>query len=69
MGVAKYMYLVFCCRKCGHQLYVSTNKYKNLVNTLIYLAEKSDCPACGEEPYENWVLVGGAESFPEDEED
>ena len=32
---------------------------------------KADCPQCGEEGYENWILKGISDKFPEtsDEED
>lgn len=65
------MYLVFECRKCEHQLYVDVNSHVNLnlVNTIDNIANKYPCPNCGEEPYENWILVGSADSFPGDEEE
>lgn len=41
---------IFTCHKCQHQVYVGKEKVKKML--------KLDCPECGEEPYENWVLVG-----------
>ena len=43
--------VVFMCRKCGHLLFVTTI-------TLEKFGEVSemDCPNCGEEGYENWIL-------------
>lgn len=40
--------LVFGCNKCGHQVY--TDDAKKMIDY--------ECPNCGEEPYENWFLVG-----------
>ena len=62
------MYLVLECGKCGHRLYIQVNKYVNLLKTLGNISERYDCPECGEEPYENWILIGTAENFPGDEE-
>lgn len=43
--------LVFICQKCSHIVFVDEKKgwVKKVLN---------DCPNCGEEPYENWVLRG-----------
>ena len=49
------MYIVFQCKKCGHELYIPINP--NLTDTLKELLD-SECPACGEEAYEIWILVG-----------
>jgi DNA-directed RNA polymerase subunit RPC12/RpoP len=40
---------IFKCYKCEHQMYVGKEK------TSVVL--KTDCPECGEEAYENWILV------------
>lgn len=40
-----------------------------MIKKLDSIAESYDCPECGEEPYENWVLVGAAESFSKGEDD
>ena len=63
------MYLVLQCHKCEHRIYIDVNNRVNLLKTLGNIADNYDCPECGEEPYENWVLIGTAESFPGDEED
>jgi len=42
---------VFSCSKCGHLLF-TTKKVEKVENLL-----KLDCPNCGEEPNENWILV------------
>jgi len=39
---------VFNCRKCGHNLFVRKKKIAKLL--------KTDCPNCGEESYNNWIL-------------
>ena len=42
---------VFKCRKCEHLLFV--NKISNIkMEELLHM----ECPECGEEGYENWVL-------------
>jgi len=42
------MDLIFQCKKCLHQVY--TDDARKMLT--------SDCPNCGEEPYENWILFG-----------
>jgi len=45
--------LILQCHKCYHKLYVSEitlEKFKEILN--------KDCPNCGEEGYENWILYG-----------
>lgn len=56
------MYIVFVCRKCGHQLYVPTDG--NLDVRLISGVAVTECPSCGEEGYENWILSRGAAEPP-----
>jgi DNA replicative helicase MCM subunit Mcm2 (Cdc46/Mcm family) len=46
--------IVFSCRKCGHLLFVSQDKLS--IKSLTMIAKK-DCPECGEEGYENWILT------------
>ena len=53
-------YVVFECRKCGHNLYVENTE--DVVKT-IGKVSNSDCPNCGEEPEGNWVLVGLRKCF------
>lgn len=48
-------FIVFKCRKCGHNLYVENTE--DVVRT-IGKVSNADCPHCGEEPDGNWVLVG-----------
>ena len=43
---------IFACKKCGHLLYVEKDKEK--IQQLL----KIDCPTCGENPFELWVLIG-----------
>lgn len=43
--------IVFTCMKCGHLLFVSDISFEKLVNIM-----NKDCPTCGEEGYENWIL-------------
>jgi len=40
--------LIFECRKCGHNLYVSPDNIE-------FLDNPDDCPNCGEEGEQNWV--------------
>jgi DNA-directed RNA polymerase subunit RPC12/RpoP len=42
---------IFKCRKCNHEVYMDKKKDIRKFLTL-------DCPECGEEPFENWVLIG-----------
>jgi hypothetical protein len=50
----KYTDIIFSCRKCGHLLFVD---YKNINPKYLIDISERDCPNCGEEGYENWVLV------------
>jgi len=47
--------IIFACYKCGHRYYIN----KEYINFEI-IKELLDfnCPTCGEEPYENWILYG-----------
>ena len=54
-------FVVFECRKCGHNLYVENTE--DLFKT-IGRVSSSDCPHCGEEPEGNWVLLGLEKEFP-----
>ena len=45
--------LVFTCRKCGHSLYLTNWKSEKQMKKLL----KLDCPNCGEEPDELWILT------------
>lgn len=44
--------IIFQCRKCYGYLVVNTDKP---LEDLQDVCEK-DCPYCGEEPYQNWIL-------------
>lgn len=46
-------YLIFECRKCGHNLYVSKDNMIQIVNLPDY-----SCPECGEEGDGNWIIIG-----------
>jgi len=48
--------LIFSCKKCGHELYV-TKKISKIISLLDY-----DCPNCGEVE-ENWILTGQGDYF------
>lgn len=41
---------IFQCHKCGHQTYVDKKDVHKILN--------AECSECGEEPYENWVIIG-----------
>lgn len=58
------LYIVFSCRKCGHQLYVDSY---NIGWKRLGALSKKDCPECGEEGFENWILSGIENTFPGDE--
>lgn len=54
------MYIVFECRKCGHQIYKDAynlhwKDFKKIANM--------DCPECGEEGYGNWILMDTSRTF------
>jgi DNA-directed RNA polymerase subunit RPC12/RpoP len=44
--------IVFKCRKCEHMIYVTDTSIEKLDEV-----SKLECPNCGEEGYENWVLM------------
>lgn len=44
--------IIFKCRKCGHHVYVDATM--DGVRKVLDL----DCPSCGEEQYNNWIIVG-----------
>ena len=44
--------IVFSCKKCEHQLYVSKGHFLTKLIEMI----GGECPNCGEERYENWIL-------------
>ena len=52
--------ITFRCRKCGHQLIMNVDSHTTVHELAHRLEHISglDCPNCGEEPYENWVLEG-----------
>lgn len=54
-------FVVFECRKCGHNLYVEITEdvVKDIGEVSNY-----DCSSCGEDPEGNWVLVGLENEFP-----
>lgn len=60
------MYLVFKCRKCGHELYMDSYTRSIVWRTFKELSER-DCPECGEDGYENWILAGARRTCPVDD--
>lgn len=51
----------FKCRKCGHLVRISTKLQSDKADVQLFLLKLSgmldhDCPNCGEEAYENWLL-------------
>jgi transcription elongation factor Elf1 len=48
----KYKEIVFGCHKCGHLLFVADTSIKHLIEIM-----QTDCPNCGEEGYENWLML------------
>jgi transcription elongation factor Elf1 len=59
-------FIVFECRKCGHNLYVENTD--DVVKT-IGKVSNIDCPYCGEEPERNWLLVGLKNELPSAQEE
>lgn len=55
------MYLVLKCRKCGHELYIDANYFQ--IKKFAKIPE-TDCPECGEEGYENWLMCGTSYALP-----
>lgn len=46
------------CHKCGHLLYLDgVDDHKEMIKKIKNI-EKTSCPNCGEEGYENWILRG-----------
>jgi len=43
--------IYFKCKKCGHLVY--TNEIKKFYNL-----PEMECPECGEEGFENWIVIG-----------
>jgi transcription elongation factor Elf1 len=54
--------IIFKCRKCEHHLFVEVITLKAM-----HKVSKYECPNCGEEGNENWILVGIGNS--EDQKD
>ena len=54
------VYVIFECRKCGHNLYV-LNKDDRLDELGDYC-----CPYCDEDPEGNWIFLGTANDYPYD---
>ena len=52
--------LIIKCRKCHHHVYVTNPTLDKVAEMPEY-----ECPECGEEGYENWVIMGKG-SFDED---
>lgn len=44
--------VVLKCRKCGHLLFIRKWKFNKKLEEYLEM----DCPECGEEGYENWIL-------------
>ena len=58
------MYTVFICRKCGHNLYAEeTPDFGEKLGKIAVM----DCPTCGEQGYDNWILSCRKREFPGDE--
>lgn len=44
--------LILICHKCDHRVYLSD--WQNRLRMML----RKHCPACGEEPDENWIFGG-----------
>lgn len=51
--MSKYTDIIFKCRKCNHHLFIDNCVISG--ESLAKLSNK-DCPNCGEEGFENWIL-------------
>ena len=51
--------IIFQCHKCEHRLIVEVPNDMTTKELLCKLRGLSayECPNCGEEPYENWILL------------
>jgi ribosomal protein L37E len=57
------MYTVFICRKCDHNLYAEeTPDFGEKLGKIAVM----DCPNCGEEGYDNWILSCRKREFSEE---
>lgn len=45
--------LIFQCIKCDHNLFISKKKLNFVISLYKY-----NCPNCGEDGYENWIILG-----------
>lgn len=48
----------FMCHKCENEIVLTFAKDNDiaLIAEQLHSVTMSDCPFCGEEPYENWIL-------------
>lgn len=58
MTKEKLLSMVTQCRKCGHLLYSTKIEDHERLIKYIKNIEKTECPNCGEEGYDNWILKG-----------
>ena len=49
--------IVFKCHKCEHQMHITTTGEDQYIAAKLHKLLYLDCPSCGEEPYENWILI------------
>lgn len=54
----KNMFALFKCRKCYSVLQVPFNLDNGVSVVQLERVVDTDCPDCGEEGYENWILLG-----------
>lgn len=60
------MYIVFECRKCGHELYMDSYNLRDSNSwKAFHELSKRECPECGEEGYYNWILCGVSRETPD----
>lgn len=48
--------IVFKCRKCGHLIFLIKQDDVFKMRLKLDSLMKDECPDCGEEGYENWIL-------------
>ena len=53
----EHLFAIFKCRKCYSELRVPINSDNGLAVWQLDGVVKTDCPSCGEEGYENWILL------------
>jgi DNA-directed RNA polymerase subunit RPC12/RpoP len=51
----KYPEIVFRCRKCGHNLFIAKESLEKALTEIVQ-STYYECPTCGEQWCDNWIL-------------